>query len=137
MPRPSGPCPPVSHLLAAIGLVCAPALVAGCSDRGPEMSADLVLLGGAVVTEDPAHPEAEAVAVRGDSILAVGRNDEVGRLAGPAARRIDLRGAMGGPGLIDAHGPVRSLGEELASPDLHGGTSGEGVARHGEATGAR
>src|SRR2546425_4928384 len=129
MPRPSGPCPPVSHLLAAIGLVCAPALVAGCSDRGPEMSADLVLLGGAVVTEDPAHPEAEAVAVRGDSILAVGRNDEVGRRAGPSTRRIDLRGGMVVPGLIDAHGHVRSLGEELANLDLHGVASVEEVAR--------
>src|SRR2546425_7165984 len=137
MPRPSGPCPPVSHLLAAIGLVCAPALVAGCSDRGPEMSADLVLLGGAVVTEDPARPEAEAVAVRGDAILAVGRNDEVGRLAGPAARRIDLHGAMVVPGLIDAHGHVRSLGEELANLDLHGVTSVEEVARQVMARAAR
>src|SRR2546428_1115886 len=123
--------------LCAIGLLTAPALVAGCSDRGPEMSADLVLLGGAVVTEDPAHPEAEAVAVRGDSILAVGRNDEVGRRAGPAARRIDLRGAMVVPGLIDAHRHVRSLGEELANLDLHGVTSVEEVARQVKARGAR
>ena len=70
---------PVSRRLAvlgAIGLMRAPALVASCSNRKPEMSADLVLLGGAVVTEDPARPEAEAVAVRGDSILAVGRVGE-------------------------------------------------------------
>src|SRR3989442_6829284 len=119
MPRPSGPCPPVSHLLAAIGLVCAPALVAGCSDRGPEMSADLVLFGGAVVTEDPARPEAEAVAGRGDSILAVGRSDEGLRLAGPAARRIDLHGPMGRPGLIGRPGHLRSLGRELGDPDPH------------------
>ena len=42
------------------------------------------------MTEDPAHPAAEAVAVRGDSILAVGRDEEIRRLAGPSTRRIDL-----------------------------------------------
>ena len=139
MPRPSCPRSPgigrrarVSRRLAdlcAIGLVSAPLLVASCSGGRPEMTADLVLLGGAVMTEDPAHPAAEAVAVRGDSILAVGRDEEIRRLAGPSTRRIDLHGAMVLPGLIDAHGHVRSFGEELANLDLHGVTSVEEVAR--------
>ncbi len=130
----------VSHRiggLCAIGLMSAPALVASCSDQRPEMSADLVLLGGVVLTEDPARPQAEAVAVRGDSIIAVGRDEEIRRLASPAARRIDLHGAMVLPGLTDAHGHVRAFGEELASLDLHGVTSVEEVARQVKARGAR
>jgi predicted amidohydrolase YtcJ len=97
--------------------------------RRPEMTADLILTNGAVVTEDPRHPEAQAVAVRGGSIAAVGRSDEIAALAGPATRRIDLRGAMVVPGLTDSHGHVRSLGEELANLDLHGVASPEEIAR--------
>jgi len=87
------------------------------------MTADLVLFGGAVATLDPARPDAQAVAVRGDAIVAVGSNDEILRLAGPKTRRIDLRGALVVPGLTDAHGHIRSLGEELGTLDLHGAAS--------------
>ncbi|OLD66639.1 MAG: hypothetical protein AUI52_03240 [Acidobacteria bacterium 13_1_40CM_2_68_10] len=93
------------------------------------MTSDLILTNGAVVTEDPARPGARAVAVRGDTIAAVGTDDDIVKLAGPKTRRIDLRGAMVVPGLIDAHGHVRSFGEELANLDLHGVASIEEVAR--------
>jgi len=92
------------------------------------MTADLVLFGGAVATLDPARPDAQAVAVRGDAIVAAGSNDEILRLAGPKTRRIDLRGALVVPGLTDAHGHVRSLGEELGTLDLHGAASVADVA---------
>src|SRR5262245_49064010 len=108
--------------LAAGSLACG-------AGRPPEMPAELILTNGAVVTLDPARPEARAVAVRGDTIAAVGSDDEIARLAGPSTRRIDLHGAMVVPGLIDAHGHVRSLGEELANLDLHGVASVEQVAR--------
>src|SRR6267143_1160782 len=147
MPKLSGPRSPAARqrarasliqaVVATLGPAIAAALVAACSPRTSEMSADLVLLGGAVVTEDPALPEAEAVAVRGGSIVAVGRNDEIQRLAGRATQRIDLHGAMVVPGLIDAHGHVRSFGEELANLDLHGVTSVEEVARRVQARGAQ
>ncbi|HKB07297.1 MAG TPA: amidohydrolase [Candidatus Polarisedimenticolia bacterium] len=108
--------------LAAGSLACG-------AGRPPEMPADLILINGAVVTLDPTRPEARAVAVRGETIAAVGSDDEIARLAGPSTRRIDLRGAMVVPGLVDAHGHVRSLGEELANLDLHGVASVEEVAR--------
>ena len=92
------------------------------------MTADLVLFGGAVATLDPARPDAQAVAVRGDAIIAAGTNDEILRLAGPKTRRIDLRGALVVPGLTDAHAHVRSLGEQLATLDLHGAASIADVA---------
>jgi predicted amidohydrolase YtcJ len=104
-------------------------LAAACSARKPEMPADLVLFGGAVATLDPAHPEAQALAVRGDAIVAAGTNDEILLLAGPKTRRIDLRGALVVPGLTDAHGHVRSLGDELGTLDLHGVASIADVVR--------
>ena len=113
-----------------LALVCAAACVVGCAaGLPPEMTSDLILTNGAVVTEDPARPGARALAVRGDTIAAVGTDDDIVKLAGPKTRRIDLRGAMVVPGLIDAHGHVRSFGEELANLDLHGVASIEEVAR--------
>jgi len=93
------------------------------------MPADLVLYGGSVMTLDPARPEAQAVAVRGEEIVAAGPTDDILRLAGPKTRRIDLRGALVVPGLTDAHAHVRSLGEQLATLDLHGVASIADVVR--------
>jgi predicted amidohydrolase YtcJ len=66
-------------------------------------TADLILTNGKIVTVDERFSVAQAVAVRGDRIVAVGSNQEIGRLAGPATRRIDLRGRTVLPGLIDNH----------------------------------
>jgi len=64
---------------------------------------DLILSNGKIVTVDERFTIAQAVAVAGDRILAVGTNQDVSRLAGPATRRIDLRGRTVVPGLIDNH----------------------------------
>jgi predicted amidohydrolase YtcJ len=64
---------------------------------------DLTLSNGKVVTVDERFTVAQAVAVRGDRIIAVGGNQEIARLAGPTTRRIDLRGRTVVPGLIDNH----------------------------------
>jgi predicted amidohydrolase YtcJ len=56
-----------------------------------------------VFTGEPGAPYAEAVAIRGTRILAVGALESVGRTAGPAARRIDLGGRFLMPGMLDAH----------------------------------
>ncbi len=103
-------------------------LAAGCAGRRHEAPADLVLVNGAVVTLDPARPEARAVAVRGGLIAAVGTDAEVLALAGPSTRRIDLGGRMVVPGLIDAHGHIRSLGEQIAGLDLRGVASVDEIA---------
>lgn len=64
---------------------------------------DLVLTGGKLFTADSAHPWAEAVAIRGERIVAVGTTAEVARLAGPSTRRIALDGRVVVPGFNDAH----------------------------------
>ena len=65
--------------------------------------ADLVVTGAKILTMDPALPRAEALAVRGDRLLAVGSSDDVLDLADAGTRRIDARGMTVTPGFIDAH----------------------------------
>ncbi|MCX7046941.1 MAG: amidohydrolase [Candidatus Sumerlaeota bacterium] len=64
---------------------------------------DLILHHGKIVTVDPQFRIAEAMAVKGDRILAVGPNDEILKLAGPKTEQTALEGRMVLPGLIDSH----------------------------------
>ena len=79
----------------------APAFAQGFGAAGPV--ADLVLTNGKIITVDERFSIAQAVAVRGDRIVAVGTNQDIARLAGPNTRRIDLGGRAVVPGLIDNH----------------------------------
>src|SRR5215207_832120 len=65
--------------------------------------ADLILVNGRVLTVDANDRIAQAVAIAGNRIVAVGTTAEVERAAAPDARRIDLRGQTVTPGLLDAH----------------------------------
>jgi len=65
--------------------------------------ADLVLSNGKIITVDERFSIAQAVAIRGDRVVAAGTNQEIGQMAGPNTRRIDLRGRPVIPGLIDNH----------------------------------
>ena len=65
--------------------------------------ADLVLVGGRVLTVDSSDRIAQAVAIAGNRIIAVGTTAEVNRFAGPTTRRVDLHGGVLTPGLLDAH----------------------------------
>jgi predicted amidohydrolase YtcJ len=91
------------------------ALAAGGCRQEP---ADLVVMGGTIVTMDRFKPRAQALAVRGDLIVAVGPEEEVGELIGPETRILDLAGAVAVPGLIDAHGHFLSLGKTEMQLDL-------------------
>jgi hypothetical protein len=72
--------------------------------------ADLVLTNGKIITVDGKFTIAQAVAVRGDRILAVGTNEEINALAGSNARRIDLGGRSVTPGFIDNHAHFQEEG---------------------------
>jgi predicted amidohydrolase YtcJ len=86
--------------------------------------ADLVLTGGKVFTADPAHPWAQAVAIRGERIVAVGTDAQVRRLAGARTRRVDLGGRVVVPGFNDAHdhyeGPLRGVRVRIESDPIGG-----------------
>ncbi|MDZ7729689.1 MAG: amidohydrolase [Dehalococcoidia bacterium] len=66
-------------------------------------TADIIFTNGAVHTVNRTNEVAEAVAVSGERILAVGSNAEVTATAGADTRRVDLRGRSLTPGFIDAH----------------------------------
>lgn len=93
-------------------------LAVGCG--GGQPPADLVLLGGRIVTVDEEHPEAEALAARGQEIVAVGEEDGVRQLIGPETEVLDLNGAVAVPGLIEGHGHFLSLGRSEMQLDLRG-----------------
>jgi predicted amidohydrolase YtcJ len=80
--------------------------------------ADLVIVNARVRTMDAARPEAEAVAVRGNRIAAVGTNEEIRRMAGARTRVVDAGGASVLPGFNDAHVHFLSGGFQLSSVDL-------------------
>ncbi|HEX8360181.1 MAG TPA: amidohydrolase family protein, partial [Longimicrobium sp.] len=79
---------------------------------------DLVVLHGTVWTGVPGAPDAQALAVRGGRIVAVGRDAEVQRLAGPRTRVVDARGRMVVPGFVDSHVHFVTGGFSLASVQL-------------------
>src|SRR5215470_9682650 len=68
-----------------------------------QQSADLILFNGKVFTGDRVRPAAEALAISGERIVAVGSSAEIQKLAGANTRRIDLQGRIVVPGFNDAH----------------------------------
>src|SRR5438552_1987712 len=71
--------------------------------RAQQTSPDVILSNGKIITVDERFTIAQAVAIKGDRIVAVGTTGDINRLAGPNTRRIDLRGRSMMPGLIDNH----------------------------------
>jgi hypothetical protein len=90
--------------LAAAPFVVAAALALAAGACGQKIDkADLALVNGRVWTANQAQPWAEAVAVRGNTIAAVGTTAEIERLVGIHTRTIDLGERLLVPGLNDAH----------------------------------
>ena len=85
--------------------------------------ADLVLTGGKVITLDAGVRKAEAIAIRGERILAVGSDAEVLGFVGHATRRIELEGRAAVPGLIDGHAHMDREGLKRQLPSLSGARS--------------
>jgi hypothetical protein len=91
----------------AAAVIASAATVAACAPPVP----DLVLLNARVFTANSAAPWAEALAIRGDRIVAVGTTADVGALAGASTVRRDVGGRTVLPGFNDAH---------VADPGLDG-----------------
>ena len=99
-------------LFAAVALVVA-AGAASFGQQGAAPSAapaDLILTNGKIITVDDRFSIVQALAVRNGRVLAIGTNQDIGRLAGPNTRRIDLRGRTVTPGLIDNHAHFQEEG---------------------------
>jgi predicted amidohydrolase YtcJ len=105
-------------LLLGLIVSLAAGLLAGLGFAAPQGPADLVLRHGRVVTVDPARPEAQAVAIVGDRIAAVGSDAEIQPFIGPKTEVVDLGGKLAIPGFVEAHGHFLSLGHTKTILDL-------------------
>lgn len=93
-------------------------LAAGCAAAPAGEAADTILINGVVYTVDESQPWAEAVAIDGDLIMAVGSNADIEALAGPDTRTIDVGGAFISPGFNDGHVHIGSTGALLIGVNL-------------------
>ena len=85
--------------------------------------ADIILHGGKVLTVSNDDSIEQAVAIKGESVQAVGRDQDVLALAGPNTRTVDLRGRTVIPGIIDIHAHMDREGLKRIYPSLEGATS--------------
>jgi predicted amidohydrolase YtcJ len=119
----------------AILMLAAPLMlmiVSACTSK--VAPADMVLHKGKIVTIDPAKPEVQAIAIRGEVIAAVGSEEEIQPYIGPSTKVIDLAGMLAIPGFIDSHGHFTGLGETKMELDLaHAATWDDIVAMVAEA----
>jgi predicted amidohydrolase YtcJ len=98
-------------LVLGLTIVCTPA-------QTPQQHADRIFVNGKIWTEDDARPQAQALAVSGDKLLAVGTNEEVRALAAPDTAVVDLHGRLVVPGFQDSH--LHFPGQSVNEVDLHG-----------------
>lgn len=99
--------------LSALGCAATP-VTAPRSDA----TADFVVVGASIRTMDPSKPWAQALATRGDHIVAVGTESEMTPFVGPNTRTIRLPGKAIVPGLVDGHCHLYGLGVALESLDV-------------------
>ena len=78
------------------------------------MLADLVLLEGKILTMNPLHLEAEAVAIKGEKIIKVGSTQAVSTFIGKDTKVVRLSGKTAIPGIIDTHIHVADFGRILS-----------------------
>lgn len=95
-------------------------LLAATVPSAQDAPADLILHNARIYTADDARPRAEAIAIRGDRIAAVGTSADLLKLKGASTRVIDARGAAIVPGLHDSHGHFAGLGASLHVLRLRG-----------------
>lgn len=98
-------------LLLAAGVAAVMAAARTPRQQAPAGPADLVLTNGKVVTVEDGTPEAEAIAVGGDRILALGTAAAMQKYVGPGTKLIDVNGQLVIPGFIESHGHFTGVGE--------------------------
>jgi predicted amidohydrolase YtcJ len=98
-----------------------PETPAGVPEPSPSApSADVIFHNGAILTIESDRPQAQAIAIQGENILALGSDEEILALRGPQTEAVDLQGRALMPGFVDAH-------THLFGATDHYGTDLEGV----------
>ena len=105
----------IPNVFCIFALVSVMVLSFGCAKKTP---ADLVLKNGKIVTVDKSMPEAQAMAVQDDAIVAVGSDKKIESYIGENTKVIDLDGKLAIPGFIESHGHFTSIGRSKMQLDL-------------------
>jgi predicted amidohydrolase YtcJ len=108
-----------------------------CATAQTNPAADLIIQNARVWTVDPSQPEAQAVAILGDRIVAVGSSQQVGLWRGPDTRVVDADGQRLMPGFNDAHVHFVDGGSQLDNVELNDATSPQEFARRIRARAAK
>ena len=109
---------PVGPMIADKSQLITTLVLVYCAACSAGETADIVLLNGRVLTMAESETIAQAVAVSGERIVAVGTNADIETLIGRETLRIDLAGRGVTPGLIDSHGHLDGLAESLSRARL-------------------
>ncbi|HAK55665.1 MAG TPA: hypothetical protein DCP38_09315 [Acidobacteria bacterium] len=108
-PRRRGALPSLGFLATIVASSCGGGL--------PAPAADFLITNATVWTADPDHPRAEAIAMIGARIVAVGSNDEIAAWQGPDTSVVDGAGQLVLPGFNDAHIHLMQAGRRLLDED--------------------
>ena len=92
------------------------------------LAPDIIVVRGNIHTMNSQQPLAQALAILGNRIVAVGSDEEISRIAGPKTKVIDARGRLDLPGFNDAHVHFLSGGFQLSSVDLRDANTTEEFA---------
>jgi predicted amidohydrolase YtcJ len=92
------------------------------------LAPDVIVVRGIIHTMNSQQPLAQALAIIGNRIVAVGSNEEISRIAGPKTKVIDATGRLVLPGFNDAHVHFLSGGFQLSSVDLRDANTTEEFA---------
>jgi len=103
------------HLLVALVLLSFALSVSPLHAQGS--ANERILFNGKIFTAEPENPYAEAVAIRGDKIVAVGTYNDAARSVSANAERVDLQGKSLFPGFIDSHSHTIYGGTNLIAAD--------------------
>jgi len=106
--------------MTAVFLTGLPVVSARAPIRNEQAAApaDLVLTNGRVVTVDDGVPEAQAIAVTGDRITALGSVADIKKLVGPNTKVIDVKGQLVMPGFTEGHGHFTGVGQSQLQLNL-------------------
>ena len=108
----------VTLILLLIGLLISTPMTLPVHADNSLVTTDLIIVNATVRTMDSARPSAEAIAILGNRIVAVGNSADIKKLAGPGTKIIDGQKRLVLPGFNDAHVHFLSGGFQLASVDL-------------------
>ena len=117
----------MNHLFSIIALVLTACSAVVLAQSQP--AADLIIHNAKIWTVDSSHPEAEAVAILGDRIVAVGSNQEIEAWRGPKTRVVDAAGKRLLPGFNDAHVHLTDGGAGLDEVQLNDATTAQEFSR--------